>query len=75
MTLFTDVDDGTFDVLNAGKLRNATDVLAIEGAPKVAESMSLRSFGRSCSWSRALMRLASLGSSRNIAAVARRRLW
>ena len=31
MTVFTDVDDGTFDVLDTGKRRNAADVLAIEG--------------------------------------------
>jgi hypothetical protein len=31
LTVFTDVDDGTFDVLDTGKRRNAADVLAIEG--------------------------------------------
>jgi hypothetical protein len=31
MTVFTEVDDGTFDVLDTGKRRNAADVLAIEG--------------------------------------------
>ncbi len=31
MTVFTDVDEGTFDVLDTGKRRNAADVLAIEG--------------------------------------------
>jgi hypothetical protein len=31
ITVFTDVDEGTFDVLDTGKRRNAADVLAIEG--------------------------------------------
>lgn len=31
MTVFTEVDPGTFDVLDTGKRRNAADVLAIEG--------------------------------------------
>ena len=31
MTVFTDVAEGTFDVLDTGKRRNAADVLAIEG--------------------------------------------
>jgi hypothetical protein len=31
MTVFTDVGEGTFDVLDTGKRRNAADVLAIEG--------------------------------------------
>lgn len=31
MTVFTDVDQNTFDVLDTGKKRNAADVLAIEG--------------------------------------------
>ena len=31
VTVFTDVEDGTFDVLDTGKRRNAADVLAIEG--------------------------------------------
>ena len=31
VTVFTDVDEGTFDVLDTGKRRNAADVLAIEG--------------------------------------------
>ena len=31
MTVYTEVDDGTFDVLDTGKRRNAADVLAIEG--------------------------------------------
>lgn len=31
MTVFTDVEEGTFDVLDTGKRRNAADVLAIEG--------------------------------------------
>jgi hypothetical protein len=31
LTVFTDVDEGTFDVLDTGKRRNAADVLAIEG--------------------------------------------
>ena len=31
LTVFTEVDDGTFDVLDTGKRRNAADVLAIEG--------------------------------------------
>ena len=31
MTVFTEVDEGTFDVLDTGKRRNAADVLAIEG--------------------------------------------
>ena len=31
MTVFTDVEAGTFDVLDTGKKRNAADVLAIEG--------------------------------------------
>jgi hypothetical protein len=31
MTVFTDVPEGTFDVLDTGKRRNAADVLAIEG--------------------------------------------
>jgi hypothetical protein len=31
MTVFTDVEPGTFDVLDTGKKRNAADVLAIEG--------------------------------------------
>jgi hypothetical protein len=31
MTVFTDVEPGTFDVLDTGKRRNAADVLAIEG--------------------------------------------
>ena len=31
MTVFTEVEDGTFDVLDTGKRRNAADVLAIEG--------------------------------------------
>jgi len=31
MTVFTDVDDGTFDVLDTGKRCNAADVLGIEG--------------------------------------------
>ena len=31
LTVFTDVEPGTFDVLDTGKKRNAADVLAIEG--------------------------------------------
>jgi hypothetical protein len=31
MMVFTEVDEGTFDVLDTGKRRNAADVLAIEG--------------------------------------------
>ena len=31
LTVFSDVADGTFDVLDTGKRRNAADVLAIEG--------------------------------------------
>jgi hypothetical protein len=31
MTVFTEVDEGTFDVLDTGKRRTAADVLAIEG--------------------------------------------
>lgn len=31
VTVFTDVDEATFDVLDTGKRRNAADVLAIEG--------------------------------------------
>lgn len=31
MTVFTEVEPGTFDVLDTGKKRNAADVLAIEG--------------------------------------------
>jgi hypothetical protein len=31
LTVFTDVNEGTFDVLDTGKRRNAADVLAIEG--------------------------------------------
>src|SRR5579859_2745569 len=31
VTVFTDVEEGTFDVLDTGKRRNAADVLAIEG--------------------------------------------
>ncbi|MGX7681229.1 hypothetical protein ACSMXN_20275 [Jatrophihabitans sp. DSM 45814] len=31
LTVFTEVDAGTFDVLDTGKRRNAADVLAIEG--------------------------------------------
>jgi hypothetical protein len=31
LTVFTDVGEGTFDVLDTGKRRNAADVLAIEG--------------------------------------------
>ena len=31
MTVFTDVEPHTFDVLDTGKRRNAADVLAIEG--------------------------------------------
>jgi hypothetical protein len=31
MTVFTEVEDDTFDVLDTGKRRNAADVLAIEG--------------------------------------------
>ena len=31
MTVFTDVEEGSFDVLDTGKRRNAADVLAIEG--------------------------------------------
>src|SRR3954447_16063377 len=31
MTVFTEVEEGTFDVLDTGKRRNAADVLAIEG--------------------------------------------
>jgi hypothetical protein len=31
LTVFTDVAEGTFDVLDTGKRRNAADVLAIEG--------------------------------------------
>lgn len=31
VTVFTDVESGTFDVLDTGKRRNAADVLAIEG--------------------------------------------
>jgi hypothetical protein len=31
MTVFTEVDEGTFDVLDTGKRRSAADVLAIEG--------------------------------------------
>ena len=31
MTVFTEVGEGTFDVLDTGKRRNAADVLAIEG--------------------------------------------
>lgn len=31
MTVFTDVEPGTFDVVDTGKKRNAADVLAIEG--------------------------------------------
>jgi hypothetical protein len=31
MTVFTEVEEGTFDVLDTGRRRNAADVLAIEG--------------------------------------------
>jgi hypothetical protein len=31
LTVFTEVEPGTFDVLDTGKRRNAADVLAIEG--------------------------------------------
>jgi hypothetical protein len=31
MTVFTEVPEGAFDVLDTGKRRNAADVLAIEG--------------------------------------------
>jgi hypothetical protein len=31
MPVFTDVDDGTFDVLDTGKRRDAADVLAVGG--------------------------------------------
>src|SRR5947208_14577232 len=31
LTVFTEVPDGAFDVLDTGKRRNAADVLAIEG--------------------------------------------
>src|SRR6185503_17546608 len=31
LTVFTDVGEGTFDVLDIGKRRSAADVLAIEG--------------------------------------------
>jgi hypothetical protein len=31
LTVFTDVGEGTFDVLDTGKRRSAADVLAIEG--------------------------------------------
>lgn len=31
LTVFSDVAEGTFDVLDTGKRRNAADVLAIEG--------------------------------------------
>jgi hypothetical protein len=36
MTVFTDVDAATFDVLDTGKRRNASDVLAIEGEKSTA---------------------------------------
>ena len=36
MTVFTDVDEGTFDVLDTGKRRNAADVLALEGEKSVS---------------------------------------
>lgn len=39
LTVFTDVEEGTFDVLDTGKKRNAADVLAVEGevsAPRLA---------------------------------------
>jgi hypothetical protein len=36
MTVFTDVDPDTFDVLDTGKKRNAADVLAIEGEKSTA---------------------------------------
>ncbi|MGI8415138.1 MAG: hypothetical protein ACR2P2_02810, partial [Nakamurella sp.] len=35
VTVFTDVDEGTFDVLDTGKRRNAADVLALEGEKSV----------------------------------------
>ena len=35
MTVFTDVDQGTFDVLDTGKRRNAADVLALDGEKSV----------------------------------------
>jgi len=35
MTVFTDVNDATFDVLDTGKRRNAADVLALEGEKSV----------------------------------------
>jgi hypothetical protein len=35
MTVFTDVNEGTFDVLDTGKRRNAADVLALEGEKSV----------------------------------------
>lgn len=35
MTVFTDVNDETFDVLDTGKRRNASDVLALEGEKSV----------------------------------------
>ena len=35
LTVFTDVDQGTFDVLDTGKRRNAADVLALEGEKSV----------------------------------------
>lgn len=35
MTVFTDVNEGTFDVLDTGKSRNAADVLALEGEKSV----------------------------------------
>jgi len=35
MTVFTDVNEATFDVLDTGKRRNAADVLALEGEKSV----------------------------------------
>jgi len=35
MTVFTDVNEGTFDVLDTGKRRNAADVLSLEGEKSV----------------------------------------
>lgn len=36
LTVFTDVEPGTFDVLDTGKRRNAADVLAIDGEKSTA---------------------------------------
>jgi hypothetical protein len=41
MMVFTEVDEGTFDVLDTGKRRNAADVLAIEGEKSSAMLASM----------------------------------